>query len=1184
MFSFAARLVRRARRLPGAVLIVTTGLTLFMQAGLFESSKAFAQLPVPTYMRNFYPANDLANVSDTELILITNNCGKFPFDGSSYDADAWMACASGVLLMTATPPHVVGSFLPRRAAQAVAPSDLGLSSGTPYLPFVGNPLVELGYLVNATDIADANGIYLTDMHRQKDCGLAEDFVQPTATTPSTASVQSVTGAQDYLHKLAGLTTTPDVFANGCGYQVLGLPASNNLLLLGLTPGGAAISGLLTDYGLQITITDPTRDTITSSLLTHSQTAGVFSGASLRSNGNLDVVETGLTDPVTQKPSTAVLLSNGDGTFQPAVYYDVAGIFTIDDVNGDSVPDIIVLGQASIVNTGYTVITGSVTTLIGKGDGTFTIGPVSNASWAGELPYTGDFNGDGHKDLLIGGTVLFGSGDGRFTAGTLNTTMAVAADSVAVGAVGDLNKDGKLDVAMTEPGEVALFYGNGDGTFTTGPAYAALPDYEQLTITDIDGDGNPDIVVGTSTGGVYTLGGYDTEIPMYQFLMGRGDGTFVDSLVYTQGSYGLGGPGADGPQIADGDFNGDGKADVLVMNGLSTGTNQGSLVLLPGDGKGNLGTGVSSPLNVSPTELVAAEMNGDGKLDAVMVARNQLAVLINQGNGTFAGEKDYALPSGAISLAVGDFNGDGMQDVAVGVAPPSGVSGTSGVVVLLGQADGTLGSAVQIDSSVLPTGLAAASLTGDGRTDLVVADQGNSSANGALHVYLGKADGTFSSVTAPMTTAASYSVAALTDLNNDGKVDLIVTGIVAGNSSTPSVSNIYTLLGNGDGTFKAANVLPLGGADGAPTSIVLGDFNHSGNMGVAVGNPNDYTEVLLGNGDGTLTDSLMALGQRPTAVGAADLLGNGFPALLVGAAGDPGTLTVFVNTTAWTTSTPPPTPAATTTALTASAATITAGASVTLTATVTGPSGNTTTPTGTVTFLDGTATLGTGMLNGSGVATYATTTLSTASHSITASYGGDSNFAASTSSVVTVTVQAPVLPSFSVSASPASLSLTPGQSTTATLTVTPAGGFAQAVSFACSGLPSEASCSFAPATVTPGATAVTTVLTIQTTQAHKAGKQNIHRAAAAGGLALAGLLLLVKPRTRLPAGLGLWVALLMVLGLGAAIGCGGGGSSSGGGGGGGQTTDPGTPAGTSTVTVTATAGSLSEATKLQLTVQ
>ncbi len=114
--------------------------------------------------------------------------------------------------------------------------------------------------------------------------------------------------------------------------------------------------------------------------------------------------------------------------------------------------------------------------------------------------------------------------------------------------------------------------------------------------------------------------------------------------------------------------------------------------------------------------------------------------------------------------------------------------------------------------------------------------------------------------------------------------------------------------------------------------------------------------------------------------------------------------------------------------------------------------------------------------------------------------------------------------------------------------------------------------------------MTTVLTIQTTQAHKAGKQNIYRAGAAGGLALAGLLLLVKPRTRLLAGLGWWVALLMVLGLGAAIGCGGGGSSSGGGGGGGQTTDPGTPAGTSTVTVTATAGSLSEATKLQLTVQ
>jgi hypothetical protein len=82
---------------------------------------------------------------------------------------------------------------------------------------------------------------------------------------------------------------------------------------------------------------------------------------------LDVVATFVTDPVTMQQSTAVFFGNGDGTFKPGVYYDVPGDVTIDDVTGDGKPDIVVL-----TNPG-------VTTLIGKGDGTFTVGPVSATS-------------------------------------------------------------------------------------------------------------------------------------------------------------------------------------------------------------------------------------------------------------------------------------------------------------------------------------------------------------------------------------------------------------------------------------------------------------------------------------------------------------------------------------------------------------------------------------------------------------------------------------------------------------------------------------------------------------------------------------------------------------------------------------------------------------------------------------
>jgi hypothetical protein len=349
--------------------------------------------------------------------------------------------------------------------------------------------------------------------------------------------------------------------------------------------------------------------------------------------------------------------------------------------------------------------------------------------------------------------------------------------------------------------------------------------------------------------------------------------------------------------------------VLVLNQSNDGSAPSSLVVLPGDGTGNLGTALTSSINLTPLMVVAADMNRDGKPDAVLAgsslhASPVLSVLINQGNGKFAEEQDYALPNGAVSLAVGDFNGDGRMDVAVGVSPGLGGSGPSGVYVLLGQANGALGAPVKIDASLSPTGLAAGDLNGDGRTDLVVADQGffnyaggPQQVNGALHVYLGNADGTFTAAAMPSTSATNYTVAALGDLNNDRKLDLILGGNVAGTSIGAGTPNIYTLLGNGDGTFQAAATQPLAGADGiGATSIALADFNKDGALDVAVGNPNDFTEVLLGNGDGTLTHTLLALGQQPGPIAAADLNGDGFPELFVGQGSN---LAVFLNANAWT---------------------------------------------------------------------------------------------------------------------------------------------------------------------------------------------------------------------------------------------------------------------------------------------
>ncbi len=1026
----------------------------------------------------------------------------------------------------ALPLHLAGRS--RAEANDSSTPDAGptfaptLSSSTPTLPFLGNWLTVLSWIPNSTTAADATAAYAVGLARLSDCSLDEGYVLPGAGLPDAEYLTSLTEAQNYFHQLAGLTTTPDVFANGCAPQVLGLPATGIGLSLGFTSDGAAIVADLAGNGLYVSVTDLTANTVTSTQLSNSQNAGYFATASLRNNGIFDIVETSLIDPATQKLATAVFLGNGDGTFKPAVYYDVSdnglGEFTIDDVTGDGIPDIVELTTTNLA-------VANVTTLLGKGDGTFTIGPVSTVTGVpSDQPVTGVFKTGDVKDLLVGGTVLFGAGNGSFTVGPTNAAIASATNYLFPGAVGSLRNNGKLDVVVTQPGFVSIYFGDGDGTFTVGPTYAALPDYMQVTITDVDGDGNPDIVLGTSTGGVYTEGGYDTPLPMFQILMGLGNGTFVDSPVYNQGTYGdPGNPNNTGQEIASADFNGDSKADVLVFDQSNNGGSPSSLLMLPGNGTGALGTSVTSSINIGPSFLVAAKMNHDTLPDAVLAgyslsASPQLSVLVNQGNGTFAGEKDYSLPNTAVSLAVGDFNGDGIPDVAVGVSSVATGSGPSGVYVLLGQSNGTLGAPVQIDSSLNPTGLAAGSLTTDGRTDLVVADQGYFSyvgsgqqINGALHVYLGNANGTFTAATAPTTTATNYSVAALGDLNNDGKLDLIVAGNVAGTSAGTGTPNVYTLQGNGDGTFRAANTLSLAGQDGiGATSILLADFNKSGNLGAVIGNPADYTEVLIGNGDGTLTDTILALGQRPATVAAADLLGNGYPEILVGEANTSGqgnSLTVFQNMpSAWTAATTT-TPTVT---VTSSPTSITTAQSTMVTVTV---SGGGATPTGSVTLTSGTYTsAATTLASGSAVITVSGSSLAITTDTLTATYTPDSNSASTYNSATgtnTVTVTAAPAPSFALTNNgPITFEASAATGNTATITVAPVNSFTGAVSLTCAvtmtpaNPTSPATCSVTPSVTISGATLQNTTLTVTTTTTTTAGAYAVTVTGTSGAITMA----------------------------------------------------------------------------------
>ncbi len=261
-------------------------------------------------------------------------------------------------------------------------------------------------------------------------------------------------------------------------------------------------------------------------------------------------------------------------------------------------------------------------------------------------------------------------------------------------------------------------------------------------------------------------------------------------------------------------------------------------------------------------------------------------------------------------------------------------------------------------------------------------------------------------------------------------------------------------------------------------------------------------------------------------------------------------------------------AATSTVLASSSASTSFGSSVTFTATVASAvtSGA---PTGTVTFLDGTTTLGTGTVSG-GTATYTTTALAVGAHTITATYGGDALFLASTSTGFTQTVTAPTI---ALSATPTSLMITRGSSGTATITVTPMGSYSGTLSFGCGTLPQFAHCLFAPATLTFTAsqTPQTTTLTISTNNTttgmlrRTEGLSKIVAATLFLPLGLLGFAARRKPRLTL-------LVLFVMLSAGALglTGCGGASTT--------------TPAGSYTVPVVATVSGVTTTLNLQVTVQ
>ena len=397
---------------------------------------------------------------------------------------------------------------------------------------------------------------------------------------------------------------------------------------------------------------------------------------------------------------------------------------------------------------------------------------------------------------------------------------------------------------------------------------------------------------------------------------------------------------DFPQsVAVGDFNGDGKQDLAVANFRAYYAVSVSILL--GDGSGNFSAVTNFDSGNGPTSVAVGDFNGDGKQDLAVANQdtNDVSILLGNGDGSFQPAVRFSAGTNPTSVAVGDFNGDGKQDLAVTNSSSNDVS------ILLGNGDGSLQPAVNLAVGGAPQSVAVGDFNGDGKQDLAVADAGAyPDWNGDVAILLGNGDGTFSAPTNLPLGSFPYSVA-VGDFNGDGKQDLAVTNNLS--------DNVSILLGNGDGTFSAATNF---GTGTGTLAVAVGDFNGDGKQDLAVTSSGAYpynntgnVSILLGDGAGNFSaPTNFGTGNRPYSVAVGDFNGDGKQDVVTANQYSNNVSILLRNCQATPTPSPTPSPVPTATATATPTATFTPTATATATATPTATATATSTPTPTAT--------------------------------------------------------------------------------------------------------------------------------------------------------------------------------------------------------------------------------------------
>lgn len=337
----------------------------------------------------------------------------------------------------------------------------------------------------------------------------------------------------------------------------------------------------------------------------------------------------------------------------------------------------------------------------------------------------------------------------------NFTLQTAGNSPFGVLVADLNRDGIPDIAAVDNGsaEVGTLLGVGNGAFQTVRTFSVGPGAGHVAAADFNGDSILDIAVNSSGGDAISV------------LRGNGDGTFrVRTLV----------PAGHAPYgVAAGDFNSDGKMDLVSANFLGN-----NVSVMRGDGAGGFSLPDSFPAGIHPYFIATADFNGDGILDLAVTNQdgNDISILLGNGssrhgNGTFGAAVHYNTGFYPYSLAIGDFNADGIADLAV-------ANGGSGDIVVLrglgaaGAGNGSFAPGLSYGTGGQPRSVITGDFDGDGVLDLAVADYG-----GLVEVLPGLKTAGVANVTFDLAqvygAGSGATFLAQGDFNRDGLPDLAV---------------------------------------------------------------------------------------------------------------------------------------------------------------------------------------------------------------------------------------------------------------------------------------------------------------------------------------------------------------------------------------------------------------------------